>query len=180
MLKCRNCSLFQFTAYREHKKAYTKSLRDTRSRFYSGIINNSSGNTKQLFSTINHLLKPQAHPRLEATKERCDTFIMFFRKKVDTIRSFLSSSSALPVLTADLQPETPQLLCCFSDISQREVEDRIRKMKPSTCTLDLFPTALVKSNLLRHKSPDYQGYISLPSDWSCATWTENWCHQTTP
>ncbi len=134
-------------AYREHQKAYAKSLRDARSRFYSGIINNSSGNSKQLFSTINHLLKPQAHPHLEATKERCDTFIVFFRKKVDNIRSFLSSSSALPVLTADLQPETPQPLCCFSDISQQEVEDKIRKMKPSTCTLDPFPTALVKSNL---------------------------------
>ncbi len=134
-------------AYREHQKAFAKSLRDARSRFYSGIINNNSGNSKQLFSTIHHLLKPQAHPHLEATKERCDTFIVFFRKKVDNIRSFLSSSSALPVLTADLQPETPQPLCCFSDISQQEVEDKIRKMKPSTCTLDPFPTALVKSNL---------------------------------
>ncbi len=68
-------------AYREHQKAYAKSLRDARSRFYSGIINNNSGNSKQLFSTIHHLLKPQAHPHLEATKERCDTFIVFFRKK---------------------------------------------------------------------------------------------------
>ncbi len=78
-------------AYREYQKAYAKSLRDARSRFYSGIINNSPGNSKQLFSTINHILKPQAHPHLEATKERCDSFIIFFRKKVDTIHSLLSS-----------------------------------------------------------------------------------------
>ncbi|XP_058644458.1 uncharacterized protein LOC131547799 [Onychostoma macrolepis] len=134
-------------AYREHQKAYAKSLRDARSRFYSGIINNSPGNSKQLFSTIDQILKPQTHPLLEATKERCDSFITFFRTKVDTIRSPLSSSSALPALNADFQPETTQPFCCFFDISQREVEDRIRKMKPSTCALDPFPTALVKSNL---------------------------------
>ncbi len=42
-------------AYREHQKAYAKSLKDARSRYYSVIINNSLGNSKQLFYTINHL-----------------------------------------------------------------------------------------------------------------------------
>lgn len=41
--------------YREHQKAYAQSLRDTRSQFYSDIINNNLGNSKQLFST--YLLK---------------------------------------------------------------------------------------------------------------------------
>lgn len=45
-------------AYREHQKAYSKSLKDARSQFFSDIINNNPGNSKQLFSTINHLLKP--------------------------------------------------------------------------------------------------------------------------
>ncbi|KAL7377013.1 hypothetical protein ABVT39_019881 [Epinephelus coioides] len=50
-------------AYKEHQKAYAKSLRDARSQFYSNIISNSPSNSKKLFSTINstlHLLKPQA------------------------------------------------------------------------------------------------------------------------
>ncbi len=68
-------------SYKEHQKAYAKSFRDARSRFYSGIINNSPGNSKQLFSTINHILQPQAHPHLESTKERCDSFILFFLEK---------------------------------------------------------------------------------------------------
>ncbi|CAM4487196.1 unnamed protein product [Leuciscus chuanchicus] len=62
-------------AYREHQKAYSKSLSDTRSRFYSHIINNSHGNSKQLFSTINHLLKPQTPLHLDYTQERCNSFI---------------------------------------------------------------------------------------------------------
>lgn len=126
-----------------------KSLRDARSQFYTNIINNSPGNSKQLFSTINHFVKPQTYSYLEATEERCNNCITFFRQKVDTIHSLLSSSSALLVLTVDPQPGTFQPFCCFSDISQREVEDIIRKMKSfmSTCALDPFPTALIKSNL---------------------------------
>ncbi len=91
-------------AYREHQKAYARSLREARSQYYSNIINNSSGNSKQLFSTINHILKPQTHCHSGVTEERCNNFITFFRKKVDNFRSILSSSSVLSVPTVDPQP----------------------------------------------------------------------------
>lgn len=86
-------------AYREHQKAHANYLTDVRSQFYSNIINNSHGNSKQHFSTINHILKPQTYSHSEATEERCNNFITFFRQKVDTIRSLLSSSPFLPVPT---------------------------------------------------------------------------------
>ncbi|KAL6471391.1 hypothetical protein MHYP_G00200410 [Metynnis hypsauchen] len=44
-------------AYREHQKAYSRSIMEARSQFYGNIIKNSQGNSKQLFKTINHLLK---------------------------------------------------------------------------------------------------------------------------
>ena len=122
-------------AYQEHQKAYSKSLGKTRSQFYSNIINKNPGNSKQLFSTINQLLKPQTHSHTDITEEQC------------TIRSLFSSSHALSVPTADPQPGTFQPLCYFPDISEPEVEDIVRRMKPSTCALDPFPTALVKSNI---------------------------------
>lgn len=134
-------------AYQEHQKVYSKSLREARSQFYSSIINKSPGNSKQLFSTLNHLLKLQALSHTETTEEQCNSFIDFFRTKVNTIRSLLSSSSSLPVPTVDQQPGIFQHLSCFSEVTQQEVEDIIRKMKPSTCALDPFPTALVKSNI---------------------------------
>ncbi len=74
-------------AYRKHQKAYAKSLRDTRAQFCSNIINNSPGNSKQLSSPIDYLLKPQTHSHSEATVERCNNFIIFFRKKIDIIHS---------------------------------------------------------------------------------------------
>ncbi|KAJ4946635.1 hypothetical protein JOQ06_024298 [Pogonophryne albipinna] len=107
-------------ADREHQKAYAQSLRDARSQYYSSLINNSTGNSKQLFSTINHLLKPQSPLHSDSTEKQCSNFAAFFTNKVDTIRSLLSSPSAPPVTTADPQPGTTQPLRCFTDISQRE------------------------------------------------------------
>ncbi|KAJ4942987.1 hypothetical protein JOQ06_005499, partial [Pogonophryne albipinna] len=103
-------------------KAYAQSLRDARSQYYSSLINNSTGNSKQLFSTINHLLKPQSPLHSDSTEKQCSNFAAFFTNKVYTIRSLLSSPSAPPVTTADPQPGTTQPLRCFTDISQREVE----------------------------------------------------------
>ena len=82
-------------AYKDHRKAYAEALSDARSRYYSTIINNSPGNSKQLFSTINHLLKPPSLSHSEATEERCNMHITFFRQKVDKIRSHLSTTAVL-------------------------------------------------------------------------------------
>lgn len=116
-----------------------RSLRDARSQLYSNIINNSPANSKQLFST-NSL-------SFRSYRGEVQQLHHFFRKKEDNIRSLLSSSPVIPVPTVNPQPGISQPLCCFSDISQQEVENIIRKMKPSTCAMDPFPTSLVKSNL---------------------------------
>ncbi|KAJ4929265.1 hypothetical protein JOQ06_004876 [Pogonophryne albipinna] len=57
-------------AYREHQKAYAQSLRDAGSQYYSSLINNSTGNSKQLFSTINHLLKPHSPLHSDSTEKQ--------------------------------------------------------------------------------------------------------------
>lgn len=44
------------------------------------------------------------------------------------------------------QPDTVTSLCCFPDITQQEVQNVIKRMKPSTCALDPFPAALVKAH----------------------------------
>lgn len=134
-------------AYQEHQKAYSVSLKKARTQFYSNIISKNQGNSKQLFSTINHLTKPQTISHNDTSEEKCNSFITFFRQKVETIRSLLSSTPALSV-----PPDNPQFgifqpLCCFSEISKQQVEDIIGRMKASTCMLDPFPTALVKTHI---------------------------------
>ena len=84
-------------AFREHQIAYSKSLKEARSKFYSNLINKNTGNSKKLFPIVNHLLKPQPSLSTEATDERCNNFIDFFRSKVNNIRSLMPSSFLLPL-----------------------------------------------------------------------------------
>ena len=132
-------------AFREHQKAYCQALKNARSTFYSNIINRDTGNSKKLFSTINHLLKPQSPSLTEATVERCNSFIDFFKSKVDNIRSLLPSytspSASNPLVGSPLP------LPCFSEVQQSQIEKTIRVMKPTTCCLDPFPSPLLKSHI---------------------------------
>lgn len=131
-------------AYKHHQKAYAAAIKQARSIYYSNIINNSPGNSKQLFSTINHLLNPKNQTHTEPTAELCNRFLVFFKDKIDSIRSQLSG---YPAPSQSFACAQPSLFSIFTTVTQIEVEGLIKKMKPSTSPLDPFPTALIKSNL---------------------------------
>ena len=132
-------------AYREHQKTYSKSLREAQSKFYSNIIKNNPGNSKTLFATINHFLKPQTSKRSDTTDDQCNTYLNFFKSKVDNIRSSLSGPITPPDSSAIPQSTISHPLSSFISITQLEVEEIVRGMKPSTCALDPLPTPLLKS-----------------------------------
>ena len=56
-------------AFHEHQRTYSRSFKDAWSQFCSNLINNNPGNPKHLFSTMNHLLKPQSGCPIGATEE---------------------------------------------------------------------------------------------------------------
>ncbi|KAL7860169.1 hypothetical protein SRHO_G00153160 [Serrasalmus rhombeus] len=91
-------------AYREHQ-AYSRSIMKGWSQFYGNIVKNSQGNSKQLFTTINHLLKPQAPLLTESTEKHCNNFMTFFRTKTHSIPSAISTFSTLHV-----QADAPSIL----------------------------------------------------------------------
>lgn len=95
-------------AYREHKRA--DALKAAQARFYSTIID--------------HFLKLLLSAHSEATKERCNMPINFFKQKIINIRSLLFTTVSL--LPPTVNPPTVQPLCFFSAAPQEEVEDIIR------------------------------------------------------
>ena len=134
-------------AYREHQREYARSLSTARSQYFSNIINDNLSNSKQLFTTVNHLLKPQSLSHSEATEEKCNEFMTFYKGKANNIRAHLAG--LLPPLAPSADPihRCAQPLCFFDEVTQRTVEKFVNKMKPTTCDLDPLPTALLKSNL---------------------------------
>lgn len=76
-------------AYREHRRAYARALSNARLQHYSMLINNNAGDSKNLFSTIHHFLKPQTASFFSHTDSNCNKFMHFFTSKIDCIRSAL-------------------------------------------------------------------------------------------
>ncbi|KAM3604518.1 uncharacterized protein V6R79_012350 [Siganus canaliculatus] len=107
-------------AFKTHQKAYAKALHLARSHFYSRIINNTPGNSKQLFSTVNQLIKPRQSTHTEATEEQCNNFMSFFTSKVDSIRSQLSIPLTPPAAPAP-PPVVSRPLLCFPSVTQQDV-----------------------------------------------------------
>lgn len=132
-------------AFRDHQRTYFKSLKDARCQFYSNQINKNTGNSKQLFATISHFLEPQKPSSTEVTKERCNNFIDFFRSKISNIRSLMPGSYPPP--SPALNPLIGSLpsLPYFTEFSSSQIDEILRGMKSTSCTLDPIPTVLLKS-----------------------------------
>src|SRR4029434_10377590 len=98
-------------------------------------------------TTINHLLKPQPSSSTKATEEQCNSFIDFFRSKVNNIHSLMSSSPSL--LPSDTNTLSASVLSPLhlAYVGESHVEEILRKMKSCTCTLDPIPTVLLKSHI---------------------------------
>ncbi|KAF3855516.1 hypothetical protein F7725_016239 [Dissostichus mawsoni] len=84
-------------AYHEHQKAYAQSLRDVQSQYYSSH--------HQQHNSLHHKPPPQTPSPLhsDSTEKQCSNFAAFFKTKVDTIRSLLSSLSAPPLTNSDFK-----------------------------------------------------------------------------
>ncbi|KAG2459235.1 TLK1 kinase, partial [Polypterus senegalus] len=133
-------------AFRDHQKAYSKSLKDAQGQFYSNQINKNIGNSKQLFATINQLMEPQ-QPSFSTpvTKEHCNSFIDFFRSKIYNIRSLMPGPHVPPMPASNPSAGNVSSFTHFTEVSSSYIGGIVQGMKPSSCTLDLIPTVLLKS-----------------------------------
>ncbi|KAK7909783.1 hypothetical protein WMY93_014467 [Mugilogobius chulae] len=132
-------------AYRDHQKAYSKALALARSNFYSNKITGSNGNSKQLFSTINSLLKPPTQSHSDNSADQCNRLMDFFTNKVTAIRSSLPAIPSPSSVNTSINSEN--IFSKFTMVTHIQVENIIKNMRASTCSLDPLPTSLIKSNI---------------------------------
>jgi len=112
--------------------------------FFFFYINNNPRNPKQLFKTVNYLLSPPALTHKNNTDDQCNKFLDFFTTKITTIHANLIPSNVIPSIT----PISAPILSHFTTPTHRQVETLIHSMRPSMCSLDPFPTAMIKSNTI--------------------------------
>lgn len=112
--------------------------------YYSSIIQSSSDNPKLLFSTVSHL-HPCTAPNSDQMVDQQSTFLGSFSTKISSVRSAVCSASTQSKQTLESQLGISEPLCPFFPVSQPEIFDIMRTMKPATCTLDPFPSSLIKT-----------------------------------
>ena len=109
--------------------------------FQNKIITSSS--SKQLFTTMNHLLGTQKNSPLPTThshEELPTVFSNYFTTKIQTLRENLDTTPCQPC-----PPDPPfsgSSLRTFTPISQEELLKTIRSMSLKTCELDPLPASL--------------------------------------
>uniref|UniRef100_A0A6Q2XW77 Reverse transcriptase domain-containing protein n=1 Tax=Esox lucius TaxID=8010 RepID=A0A6Q2XW77_ESOLU len=95
------------------------------------------------------------HPWLDENirklKKTCrKELLLSYNKAIRDVKAGYSSeliaSNCHNPYTPVLQPPAVPLLSCFMDTNQHEIDVLLRKMKPSTCELDPFPSILIKSH----------------------------------
>ncbi len=80
--------------YNEHVHLYKDALSAAKYEFYSHLIESGDCNTKALFSTVNHLLKPpDSLPAHLYCTAQCDECMSFFSNKITAIHQQLASSA---------------------------------------------------------------------------------------
>uniref|UniRef100_M3XIZ1 Reverse transcriptase domain-containing protein n=1 Tax=Latimeria chalumnae TaxID=7897 RepID=M3XIZ1_LATCH len=103
-----------------------------------------------LIRVVNQLLNPSClHPIDTFGSQSCDSFLEYFSKKVDLIRADITSSHSNigdDFLGRD-PPNHAILWDEFSSVSDAQVEQVLRGLRPTTCIFDPCPSWLIKECL---------------------------------
>jgi len=135
--------------FKAQSRLVSKLITTARRSYFRSLILQHKNNPRQLWSALTSLLSrkpPQTLPTGFSPSELASSFLKFFEGKITKLSSQLLSPAA-PIF-ADTLPLIPPLpLDSFSAATTFEVKNAIKASSDATCSLDIIPTALLKSCL---------------------------------
>ncbi len=122
-------------------------MNETRSEYYSHVIQDCGSDQKALFKVINDLFQKEKNshfPKSQSMDILAEEFSQFFIGKIQNIRNRLDS--------IDVHCDYTETICesqfdCFKQLSEDDVRKLIQKSPSTTCDLDPLPTDLLKQSL---------------------------------
>ena len=143
MRKTNNVS--DISTYRNVCNEYCLLLKNTKTTYYSDMIEHCAGDSKRLFQVVRSLCKERSDnllPHSDHPRQLANEFGEYFCRKISLIREKIASCDSTP---PDLSIPSPSIrLDKFIQVSEVEVRNIIMSSSNASCHLDPFPTWLVK------------------------------------
>ena len=121
-------------------------INNSKTKFYSDLVQNNLHNSKKLWHNLRSVLhrgKKSVFPDGFSNLSLARKFSYFFESKIDTIRNTFSTCN-LPSIPPKV---TPPRFSSFRAVTEEEVFKFINSSPSKSCSLDPWPTFLVKEFL---------------------------------
>lgn len=128
------------------RNQYHRLIFSAKKAYYSYLVQSSSGNPRQQWNTINHILhrhKSSTLPMSLSMSTLASKFANFFNDKVSQLRLALSGNSAkTPHFPSPLT--APPDFSMFPPVTEEEIIKLVQSCPNKQCGLDVLPTSLLK------------------------------------
>uniref|UniRef100_A0A8C6MJ04 Reverse transcriptase domain-containing protein n=1 Tax=Nothobranchius furzeri TaxID=105023 RepID=A0A8C6MJ04_NOTFU len=140
-----------YLSWKNRLVLYKNKLRQTRTAYFSALIEENKNNPKFLFSTVAKLTQNHSSEPFIPLALSSNDFMGIFTSKINSIRNKLFSilpnaisSSSVSEAASEVTVEPHLCLNRFDPVELSELSKILASSKPSTCILDPIPTKLFK------------------------------------
>ena len=144
----RSRSGYDRSKYRNYRNLCNRLTTETKSQYFSNLIDENSENPRRLWDTINNILHRTpavALPESNNVKSLCEDFVKYFCDKIRTIRA--NFSNQVDDVPSVQKPKKSNKLFNLEPASEDEVRKIIMKSAAKSCDLDSIPTNILKALL---------------------------------
>jgi hypothetical protein len=136
-------------AYQAQRDVVNKLLKDGKTVFFKKQVEDCGNDQKALFRVVQNLLKPhhtQHLPSHSSLEELTERFRIFFTSKIEKIREKLDTAAtpSYHVLPSPANCHAAPELTHFAPLTLEEITKIIMKSPTKSCSIDPWPTWLLK------------------------------------
>ncbi len=135
------------TAYTKQKNAVNNMIEKEKRQHWLSLVSEAKGDQKKLFSIVRTLTgddRSNPLPPHSSESALANEFAEFFSNKIQTIRCVLDSGDPIPLSVQVVDKPCLQRLSQFTPVTEKDVQELIRKSPTKSCGLDPLPTWLLK------------------------------------
>ncbi len=133
-----------YEAWKDCLQEYKVRIVSARLDYFSKMIDDNQRNPRQLFNSINKLLKCNSSLHVTASTHLCNKFIDFFATKIDNVRKGICASISLSSPSVNVS-YSGTVFSNFCTLDSYSLQKEVSQMKPVTSLLDPIPTSLFQS-----------------------------------